>query len=416
MPRRRYAFTLLAFAFSIRFLAVLALRNIRKFHGMQGGADAVEFNTLGLHLASGLGYCVRVGHLSAFRAPGFPFLLSLLYRIRFESYPLVYCSLCAIGALTCVVVYCIAAHVLTDNQARVAGVVAALDFSQIYSCTLLLSECLFIFLVSLVVLCILRYLATESFLVLAAAGACLGYASLTRPAAFLLLPILVLVIICRNRERLFRSVLPVILFGLFTTAVIAPWAVRNYQVFGKFVLFTTNGGSTFYGSNNDIVSHDPYYLGSWVPTTILPHRDWIVAAPDEVEHDAREMALGKKWVREHLAIMPFLELCKVLRLWLPDASSGNRVYRLAEAVTYVPELVLSLFGIAVCLRKPNRTVAWCAIHSLVAMTLLTALIFYGSDRFRSGALPALAIYAALGAATLANRWFTARVPVREPAP
>lgn len=39
--------------------------------------------------------------------------------------------------------------------------------------------------------------------------------------------------------------------ALVSFAVIAPWAVRNYQVFGSFVPFTTAGGVSFFLANND---------------------------------------------------------------------------------------------------------------------------------------------------------------------
>jgi hypothetical protein len=41
-------------------------------------------------------------------------------------------------------------------------------------------------------------------------------------------------------------------YGVFP-GVMAPWTVRNYRVHGRFVLVATNGGSTFYGRNNDRV-------------------------------------------------------------------------------------------------------------------------------------------------------------------
>lgn len=403
MKRTPFAACLFAVALLVRVAATVGLRNIYKFHGMQGGADPVEFNAIALHLASGLCYCVRPDHLTAFRAPGWPLFMAGLYSISYENYPLVYLSLCGIGALTCVLIYLAARHVLTENQARIAGGIAAFYFPHIYFSTLFQSEGLFILLLSIFLLLVLQYIQAPRSWKILAAGAVLGYAVLTRPVALLLLPILGLWLLWRNRSSFVSGLLPAIVLGVGCAAVLTPWNLRNYRVFHKFVLATTNGGSTFYGANNDIVLHDPHWLGSWVPTPMLPHRDWVVAAPDEVEHDAREYVLGKQWVRDHLAQMPLLEFYKFGRLVLPDMTSGNKSYRLLQAAGYLPVLFLMILGWSECFRKPYRTPQWTAVHCLMVMTIVSSLIYYGSDRFRDATTPALVMYASLGATVLWRR-------------
>jgi 4-amino-4-deoxy-L-arabinose transferase-like glycosyltransferase len=390
-------------ALAVRVAALLAVRNIHKPPGTEGGADAIEFNSLALHLASGVGYCLRAGHPTSFRAPGFPLFLGAVYSVSYGNYPLAYLSLCLIGALTCVVTYFIAAQLLSENTARIAGVVAAFYFPHIYFSTIFLSECLFVFIISVALLFQLKHLRTSSLSTILAAGALIGYATLTRPVAMLLVPLVIAVLAWRHWRHLYRAIVPVLALTIVWSVVMLPWVLRNYHVHKKWVLVATNGGSTLYGANNDIVLHNPRYLGAWVPDVGLPHRDWIVAAPDEVTHDQREQTLGKQWIRDHLLQMPLLEFYKIVRLWLPDTLSGNKLYRLLQAIGYLPVFVLMLFGMAECARKPYRTVYWAAVHSLIVMTVISALIYYGFDRFRDANTPALAIYAALGLTVLWRR-------------
>src|SRR5580658_10439343 len=119
--RRAYLTILFLLSFVVRLGVVLGLRNIHKFHGPNpGGTDAVEFNRIALHLVSGLGYTINPGMPTSFRAPGMPFFLSMLYRLSYENYPLVYMTLILVGALTCVLAYLLAREVLPEALAQIS--------------------------------------------------------------------------------------------------------------------------------------------------------------------------------------------------------------------------------------------------------------------------------------------------------
>src|SRR5439155_504976 len=134
--------------------------------------------------------------------------------------------------------------------------------------------------------------------------------------------------------------------------VVLPWTVRNYVVHRQPVLVATNGGSTFYGGNNDRVStfSRPRLLGSWVSTTELPHRDRIEAAPNEVAHDKVEWQLGARWVRDNpgraLLLVPF-KLARLV-LGLPDIEGTGPLGYALRGLAYFPFLVLMLIGAGAC--------------------------------------------------------------------
>jgi hypothetical protein len=186
-------------------------------------------------------------------------------------------------------------------------------------------------------------------------------------------------------------------------AVVLPWTARNYRVHGRLVLIATNGGSTFYGGNNDRVVSEVRQLGHWISTVELPHRDLVDAAPNEVSHDQVEWRLGCQWLREHPAAVPQLVACKLARLvfWLPDFDGGRRAYYLVRAAGYFPFLLLMLVGAFCCARRPAlRTPPWLAVHGALLATAVAAVIFWGSPRFRDANLPLLMLYAAVGAEAL----------------
>lgn len=390
---RRFLLILFIAAFLIRMAAVFALRNPTQFHGMQAGRDAVEFNAIALNIAKGAGYAIRAGNPTSFRAPGFPLFLAALYAISYANYALVYISLCILGAATCVAIFFLSRQLLTERQARISAMLAAVYFPAIYDCTVFMSETLFMFCITIGILAFIRYLRAGRLADAAISSIALGWSALTRPFAILLLPMFLgIMVLAAARDRKTRLASGLV-FTLGFVGIIAPWTIRNYRVHHKFVLVATNGGSTFYGSNNDRVFREWKNLGGWVSTVSLPGRESIVAMPDEVSHDRMEWTLGKQWVRAHVLEMPLLCTFKLIRFWLPDISSGNRAFVILDAIGYGPFLVLFVLAFVQCVKNPQcRTLEWIPVHSLFVATLATALIFNGDPRYRDTMLPALLVY------------------------
>src|ERR1051325_3557619 len=302
--RRTYLVLLLCFAFLLRFEATAALRDLHRFHGSKvAGADAAEFNAIALNLASGHGYAIDPGHPTAFRAPGWPLLLSAIYRISFGNYFLAYVALSLTGAMTCVLTYAAAREMLSERGARAAGALAAVYVPHIYFSTVFLSEALFALCVALGLWLMLRALRTGSVGLVFGAGIAIGYAALTRPMA-LLLPACCVPALFRPPAT--RRLAGAVALACGLALAVLPWSIRNYTVFHRPILIATNGGSTFYGSNNDTVLNDPQYLGSWVSTISLPGGAPEDPAAEEPSHDQVEWALGKNWVRSHWREIPKL--------------------------------------------------------------------------------------------------------------
>jgi len=143
------------------------------------------------------------------------------------------------------------------------------------------------------------------------------------------------------------------------------------------------------------VLHDPAYRGGWISTVYLPGRPEIDATPNEVIHDHLEWKLGEQWVGSHVLDMPLLCTLKIIRFWLPDVSSENRKFVVLDAVSYTPYLILFVLAFWQCVRSRQFwNFEWLSIHLVLLSTIVTALIFWGSPRFRDGIYPVMTIYAA----------------------
>jgi 4-amino-4-deoxy-L-arabinose transferase-like glycosyltransferase len=394
ISNRRFVLGLLFVALLLRLAAVVALRSPAQFHGMQAGADAVEFNALGLNMANGSGYTLH-GAPTSFRAPGFSLFLALLYKISYENYRLVYIALCAISTLTCWLVYLLGRELLPERGARIAATFTAFYIPGIYYSTVFVSETLFTTCLAAGLAAFAHYVRRGSlgFLVLAAVA--LGWAALTRPFAVLLLPPLAAVLLGGSRAWRRRIVPPLVFTAVFCACVL-PWTVRNYLVHRQIVLLTTNGGSTFYGGNNDRVTHERPYLGSWLSTVDLPGRAELVRLPDEVAQDRYCWQLGFAWVRTHGKELPLLVFYKFVRFWLPDLASENRAFVVVSSITYLPLLFLLIVAVfRIAKKEAACSLEWAPIHIAMLTAVVTALIFWGSPRFRDGNIPLVAVYAAI---------------------
>jgi 4-amino-4-deoxy-L-arabinose transferase-like glycosyltransferase len=394
----QYTLALASFSFLIRLAVVLSLRDVTLPPQGDNSKDDVEFHHMGERLAAGQGYVGDQGQPTSFRAPGYPFFLAAAYSTIGENPPVIYVLHCLLGALSCVLTYALARELLPEDLARAAGFLACFYIGHIYFAVNFLSENIFVPCLALGLWAVVRYLKGGPLLLLAVAGVLLGYATLTRPLALLLLGLLPpLFAVCEWR----RGQWPLAawaLYGLTFLAVILPWTYRNYQAHGQFVLMTTNGGSTFYGSNNDRVVSEWRALGYWFSTTELPHRDLIEATPDEVAHDKMEWKLGLDWVRDHPGKAALLLVYKFLRMWwLPDFEGHSPYFYALRIVAYAPYVVLMLLGAFAIFRDRGYwTLPWLAIHLTMLATVLTVLIFGGLTRFRDANLSLLMIYCAVG--------------------
>ena len=408
IPAARFAAILFVVAFLVRLAFVIWLRDISADPTTRSTNDDYEFNVFAQNLAAGRGYVNDQGLPSSFRAPGFSFFLAGLYFLAGTNYVLVFVSLCALGAVSCVLTWLLAREFFPENWARVAGVLSAVYLPHMYFATVLFSENLFVPLLTLGMWLTVRFLKGASTWYLAIAGMVFGLATLTRPFGLIFLPLFG-VLVWFVRRPLPTRLVNVGVWTACFLVVMVPWTVRNYRVHGEFVLVATNGGSTFYGANNDRVVTERRYYGYWLSTVELPQRDLVVAQPNELAHDDMEWKLGMDWVKSHPKQFTFAAGLKLARLavGLPDFDAGPPLYRVVRMVGYWPFLAVFLLGALACVRLGLWSLPWLAVHACILATMITAVIFWGSARFRDVNVGLLMLYTTVGV-----QWLSAISPLR----
>jgi len=216
-------------------------------------------------------------------------------------------------------------------------------------------------------------------------GLGIGAALMVRPSWLVFVAgALVVWVLSERRARVVRLAAIVVLAA---SAVMAPWWIRNAQIFGKFVPTAVWIGASLYDglSPEATGASDMGFLGE-EPFVSL----------GELEQDAELRRRALAFVKDDPERALELAAIKAGRFWSPwpNADTLNAPGIAAfSAATTIPIFFLLLFGIWIC-RKDIRTLTLLG-GSLLAFFLLH-LIFVGSIRYRlPGMVPAMGL-AALG--------------------
>lgn len=195
------------------------------------------------------------------------------------------------------------------------------------------------------------------------------------------------------RRRFNKSaVIGVIVVGCVIVAGLFPWALRNRNVVGQWCWLTTRAGISLYDGVG------PQATGASDLGDIKSGE--AVRGLTEVRYNRYFLEASYEQMRADPSRIAKLAVRKLLRMWNPVPNAADyqsSVVRLVSAVWMVPMLAMSLAGAFVlCKRGPAHGYA-VAVYLLLPAFYLSALhmVFVGSVRYRLGAMPMLAVLAAI---------------------
>jgi 4-amino-4-deoxy-L-arabinose transferase-like glycosyltransferase len=373
----------------------------------EANPDQLDYEAFANQVASGHGYCVEPGQPSACRPPGTSFTLAPIYVLFGHSYLAARVWFCLLSTGTVIATWWLARLAFGAWCGLVAALMLALYPGHFYYAMHFLSEVPFALGVTMATALALATVRPDgSFRSAGGSGAAWGYTILVRPNMLLGVALTSLILLLTPGSWKRRAGRSALVAGT-AALVVAPWIARNAQVMGKPAVCTIVGGFTFWGSHNPIVVADPKVAGSWIPT----HRLVDAAHPlegDEVHREAAAWAYGLAFVKEHPEVLPRLEFHKLLRLILPYHESENATVDRAFRLGWMAIAPFVAIGMILGLRR--RTLQALVLLVPVASTILTAIIFYGCNRFRDGIAPILVSFAACGLVEVFRRGTDHRDP------
>lgn len=241
-------------------------------------------------LVAGLGFVNQELLSSAFRPPGYPFVLSLIYQIHESVLLAKFVNVIALTATA----YLLSLIVkLVAPSGRIFAPLLILTYPLfIYTSSVLVPQMLGSFMFMLVVYWLIRY--PNSIVSAAACGVIFGLLILTIPAFALVYLCLTLLLLIVNRTTQLYNTKFIALFFLATVLVVSPWVIRSSLLFDKFVFISTNSGiNLLYGNSENTryntgmvdiskysntkgmneAEEDAYYKKSAI--------DWVINHPDD---------------------------------------------------------------------------------------------------------------------------------------
>jgi 4-amino-4-deoxy-L-arabinose transferase-like glycosyltransferase len=366
---------ILLFAFAIRAGYVLTLED-KVFW-----VDEQDYLSLSQTIVDGNGYVDADGQPTAFRPIGYPLFLSALRLIGFESLDGFRIVQCVVGAATAYVIYLLTVLLFSE----LAGILAALFYSIypyfIFLPGTILASTWFSFILVITTYILVKGLRLENNKLIACGGLLLGYATLVRPSAFVLIvPVIVWLFI--NTLNLKSFIRYSTLLVVTLVVVIAPWIVRNYIQIGVFN-FSTNGGRNLWLGNNQKTTS---YSGSNMsPTKELELK--LSTAKSEVETDRLYGDAAIEFIKTNPRHVVKLFFQKAFYFWRLDPSpttegyvSLNKLHMWMSVLSFGPILILALVGFAQFPLETKKMVSLFLLYGIM-FTVLHA-VYFPKVRFR----------------------------------
>ena len=383
------------------FVAALALRVgvTSHFVGLSSppdfdaNPDQIDYEMFAYQMSIGKGYSLETGEPTARRAPGTSLILLPVYKVFGHSFAAGRLWMCLLSALTCLIVGWIGKACFGPVTGLIAAAWLAVYPGHFYYTMHFVSETPYGFWLAAGLALTIVAVRKPSLGANIAAGVCWAMAVLTRPPIIFALPVaLLLALLTGPKEVRLTNLKRWAIQACVIIAVMSPWVARNAVVMGKPTLVTISGLG-FWGSNNALVLQDASLRGGWVKHSRLS-KELRLLRGSEIEKDATAWRYGLEFVQGHLPQMPALIMAKLYRLVWPFSDTPNLAVRWAFALawmTLAPFLVIGLVqGVR---RAPGLSLV---LMLPLAAIFITAVIYYGSDRFRDSCASAFIVFAALG--------------------
>lgn len=363
-------------------------------------SDAAWYFHRAVAWTHGMGYS-EGGVLTAFWPPGWPLALTTLFTL-FGVHILaaqLFNLVCALA--TAWFTLDLGRRLFRSELAgRAALLLLAIYPNSIGYVPLLLTE---VFYTTLLLAGCWLLVVNRSLKTLLLAGVVFGLATLVKAQSMVVIPLIFSIALLRefNRGNALRAFINAAIVIIVAFIVVSPWSYRNYQVFGRFVMISTNGGLTFLTGNNPTANGDYTPEDAWV--TSIPR---TVATQLWVDAEAKRRA--KLWISQNpgrfLELMPL----KVYRLWAPDGEAewgfqaGYKGYgeteTLFRVVRYLNQAyyLLLMIGFLVAAWvlfsgkakiSGNRFDWWLLPYAVALYPTLIALVFSGQSRFHYPVMP-----------------------------
>jgi hypothetical protein len=381
------------------------------------------YRPIAVNVAEGRGYQWGGSAAKATRvAPLFPLYLAGVYRLFGTDAPAWLFGLlhAVMRACVTVFVFLLASRAFGRGAGVAAAVIHAFDPWEAFWTPFVLKESLAVLVSVAAVVVFVRAVDRPTWWRAAGAGVLLGLAGLTRYASLGLVPwLLVLVVgfgIRRTRRRHALAVFSGLLIA--TCLTLAPWVYRNYEVYGRALVYT-QFANYFFISNGPGAERAPETSGYSGASTGDRKQLRSLMLRKRVgsytERDLMAVAGTGRYLLTHPGVAVRLVAARFINLWRPTFAGASMGNILALGVPYGLMMVAALAGLVRCVRRRREPDAepgsWSprsgriVLCWILAFYVILHVLFWSEIRYRQYATPYLAAFAGYAiAALLAKYW------------
>lgn len=375
---------------AVLLIVALLVRIIAVIFWPQSAPDTDRYDNTALNLISGKGFSSNGLTLTADSAPLYPLFLAGIYKIWGHNLVVVRIIQAVIDTITCLLIYLLAIRVFARRKlARLALLISVFYPSLVASTTFILTETLYTSLLTASVLCMVLSLSKESWFGYIFAGILLGIATLCRPTT-LLFPFFLIFGLTLTKSG--KKVIGGMIICLMMVMTIAPWTVRNYIVFGRFLPVAIGAGGNL-------------WLGSYIPWDAdyryqdLTDKKKIEKGLSALDADDKLKEEAIKNIKEHPFV--YMRLCfkKIWRFWFlipgrKELLKNKMLLRVTIHLIYLTVLFFFILGVWF-LRKQKDVSVLPILFMILYFTLIHSLLF-AIPRYRIPITPLVIVFAAAG--------------------
>lgn len=412
-PTRRRIVTVLCLALVVRTAMV-----VLQFENLRDDPDGYfEYaGNLILHGVYGPDDPVSGAIPSAYRPPLYPFLLAGCIRSELPPQMAIAAMHVFLGVATVGIVIMLGRACGLGVGALSAALWIAFDPILLNQSTLIMTETLATLLAAMALYATVQWDRRSSARQAALCGAAWALATLCRPIFCLM--ILMIAVVWLARRGIGRRRYALVLAHLAVAgAVMLPWTVRNFYVFGRPILLTTHGGYTLLLGNNP--SFYNYLAGgrwgtTWDSTSFLnelreQQAKSTTRQSAELVLDGHYHELARENIRKQPGRFAYACLIRIGRLWqlVPHRrdvveSAAVRLSRYGVGLWYLIEFTLALIG-AWALGRRLAAPPWLWGILLCGGFTVAHSVYWSNMRMRAPLMPVIALLAAMGLAVVFSR-------------
>jgi 4-amino-4-deoxy-L-arabinose transferase-like glycosyltransferase len=388
-------FWVVSIAFVLR-LALILIAHTYKFKAYDHDFSfGWEMGRIGRALATGRGFADPFDGQTgptAWESPLYPYLIAGVFRITgvyTHASALILLAINSIfSALTCIPIFLIAKRCFTEKVALwTTWLWAVLPSVMYWSTRWVWETSLAAFLFALIFWLTLKLEDFEDTTPWMGFGVLWGVAALSNASLLSFLPVSGLWAWYRRAKKGMPSLSGVLLASLFFAATIAPWSVRNFEVFGKFIFIRSNFGAELRLGNG------PGADGTWM-SYVHPSQNIVEFRRYQQLGEVAYVAMRKReaidFIRADYGRFAWISLKRFVYYWggLPRSSEIPALAPFKNSI-FLASSVLAWWGLVRALRK-RRPGAWLFLWLIVTYPAIYYFVF-PHPRYRHPIEPELGI-------------------------